>query len=130
MPPPIALTSPPDADAKESSGRETRRRLHTTKSDEDAAGQQLQREADAKDIKGGTKKLVTLLIKSALHCEQQCRDIKSVIFDTFIVKSDSVEYNMMSEQTSCYDREVKKKGKEHDLGPPYIGAFFGGCCWH
>ena len=82
-------------------------------------------EADAtdrmcKEIKGGSRKLMMLIMKQSLRSAQTNRD---VIYETFLVKSDLSEAKEISVQTTAYSSQRKEQGKNHKLGPPHVWAW-------
>ncbi|CAK0847624.1 unnamed protein product, partial [Prorocentrum cordatum] len=64
-------------------------------------------------------------MKQLLNVSQQGRDLAGVVLDALILPATCMLMTMMPEQTVLYAEAVKKAGKDHQLGPPFIWAMGG-----
>ena len=75
--------------------------------------------------KGGEKssiiqKLVAVLAALSLATAQGLRDVTGSIFITVLMGESELPAKAMAEAGAKYAEQVKEKGKNHNLGPPYL----------
>ena len=78
-----------------------------------------------KEIKGGHRKLMSVMVKQLLKLSQSQRDLEGAMFDTVLVKNSTAEAMEMQSQTKAYGDGVRGHGATHTLGPPHIWAWGG-----
>ena len=92
--------------------------------DEDPKARKEEKGRRVKDVKKekGTAALlpmITMMAKLALKNAQVMGDLSNALVDTFLVPSSHTVIKKMGEQGQAYQREVKKAGRGHQMGPPH-----------
>ncbi|CAK0903737.1 unnamed protein product [Prorocentrum cordatum] len=82
-----------------------------------------------KKLKGvsdqGLRRFLLVMVKQLLKVAQGMRELGGCLFDTCLCPVDGAEALKMAEQTHNYAEAVKRDGKGHLHGAPYIWAFAG-----
>ncbi len=75
------------------------------------------------------KTLFSLILKQLLAVSQASRDAQQVVHDVWLAPADTALIKVPVGQNLLYDKKVRKKGKGHGLGPPWLittlGLFVG-----
>ena len=69
--------------------------------------------------------LFALIMKQLLAVSQASRDACQVLYDVWLIPSELPILTVPAGQNTLYDKKVRKKGKGHGLGPPFLWTALG-----
>ena len=99
----------------------TKKSRHSNEGDTAASSEQKRITSVLKE----NKSLISLIIKQVLANTQSERDTMQILYDVYLANAEQAPVAVAAGQNTLYNTKLQKKGKGHNLGPPFIWTSLG-----